>query len=40
MLSKVGMAKLDMTRESETTRHDTKLAGYGLRLNGFVSYSS
>ena len=25
--------------ELDTTRHDTKLAGYALRLNGFLSYS-
>ena len=35
----VGEVKMDTTRELDTTRHDTKLAGYGLRLNGFVSYS-
>ena len=36
----VVVAKLDTTREPDTTRKpDTKLAGYRLRLNGFVSYS-
>ena len=34
----LGVAKLNTTREPNTTRHDTKLASYGLRLNGFMSY--
>ena len=34
-----GVAKFDMTREPDTTQHDMKLVGYGLRLNGVVSYS-
>ena len=30
----------DPWTQHDTTRHDIKLVGYGLRLNGFVSYSS
>ena len=29
----------NLTRPANSTRHDTKLADYGLRLNGFMSYS-
>jgi len=34
----LGVTKSDTNREPNTTRYDTKLVGYGLRLNGFVSY--
>ena len=30
----------DKIGHDQQTQHDMKLAGYGLRLNGLVSYSS
>ena len=34
-----GLGLRNWTRSANPTRHDTKLAGYGLKLNEFVSYS-
>ena len=33
------VVKLDTIYEPNITRHNTKLVGYGLKLNRFVSYS-